>query len=398
MRLTDEGIRKAKRPTVGQRFLWDDLVAGYGVRLTPTAVAHVVQWREPDGRKSRETLARWDRVLVIEGRQLARKRLSTAVAMKGVAGSQELRVAMRAWFERKSETAKWRPRYRSKVDATIKTYIEGEESSRVRLTPTARAAVEAIGAKSVATVTRADVLLLADSIKRGAADQLMAFISAFFNDMFDRGVEVPNPARNRLRVTGGRRVRSRILSDTEYLTLWRALEGEGDPALTCFAVLAFTGCRRREATQMRWSEVNLDAATWTLPPDRRKTGQHDPEPFVINLHSAVVAALRRQPVLEGQPHVFWGRRDQRPFEFSYLQMKRLRALDVKDWRLHDLRRFMRSGLGRLAVSQTVAELCLGHLGAKGGLVGVYDRYAYLLEKKDAWLRWGDFLTTLTARP
>jgi integrase len=192
-------------------------------------------------------------------------------------------------------------------------------------------------------------------------------------------------------------VRSRILADAEFLTLWRALEVEGDPALACFMTLAFTGCRRREATQMRWAELDLERATWALPPERRKTGARDPEPFVINLHADVVEALRRQPVLEGSPYVFWGRRDERPFEFHYAIMARLRALGLKDWRLHDLRRYMRSRLGRLGVSQTVAEMCLGHLGAKGGLVGVYDRYQYLLEKKDAWLRWGDYLMALTQR-
>jgi integrase len=47
-----------------------------------------------------------------------------------------------------------------------------------------------------------------------------------------------------------------VLADAEVVKLWRTMEGEGDPALTCFAVLAFTGCRRREATRMRWSELD----------------------------------------------------------------------------------------------------------------------------------------------
>ena len=49
-------------------------------------------------------------------------------------------------------------------------------------------------------------------------------------------------------------------------------------------------------------------------------------------------------------------------------MTRLRPT-IADWVLHDLRRYMRSGLSRLGISQTVAEQCLGHLA--GGLIGVY---------------------------
>jgi len=188
-------------------------------------------------------------------------------------------------------------------------------------------------------------------------------------------------------------VRSRSLNEAEFLMLWRALEVEGDPALGAFAMLAFTGCRRREITQLRWSEVDLEAATITLPPERRKTGKRDPEPFVINLHPNAVAILQRQPRLEGSPFVFWGRRDQKPFDFHYALMQRLNALQIVDWRLHDVRRFMRSGMARLGIAQIVAELCLGHI-AKSGLVAVYDQHMYISEKREAWWRWGDYIAQL----
>ena len=395
MRLTDDAIRRRKPPAEGQEFDWDDLVSGFGVRYTPTKKTFVIQWREPGGKKPRESLRpHFPQLSTAVARDLARKRLSEVVAIADAVESQSLSLAMRAWFERKSETANWRPRYRSKVDALIRMYVEGDETSRVRLTPTVKKAIADLGSKPVGGVTRTDVMRVADGIKRGSAEQFMAIGSSFMNDMFDRGVEVVNPFRNRLRVTGGRRVRSRTFTDAEFLKLWRALEAEGDPALGAFAMLAYTGARRREVTQMRWSEVDLEAATWTLPPERRKTGKKDPEPFVIHLHSAAVDILRRQPVLEGSPFVFWGRRDQRPFDFHFALMERLRALGLPDWRLHDLRRYMRSGLGRLGVPQVVAELCLGHQTAKGGLVGVYDQHAYTDEKRAAWQKWGGYLAQL----
>jgi hypothetical protein len=135
-----------------------------------------------------------------------------------------------------------------------------------------------------------------------------------------------------------------------------------------------------------------------LPPERRKTGNSDPEPFVINLHPAALAIIQRQPVLETSPYVFWGRRDEKPFDFHWALMERIRAkVSVKDWRLHDIRRYMRSGLAKLGVSQVVAELCLGHQTVKGGLVGVYDAHRYEDEKREAWTKWGDFLLALTGQ-
>lgn len=393
MRLTDDVIARAKRPASGQALLWDDLVSGFGVRLTPQRVSFVVQWRDPDGRKPRESLRpRWPQLTAVRARELARQRLSEVVVASESAAAEPLHRSLRRWFERKTELGAWRPRYRAKVDALIRHYVEGEVSVHVKLTAGTRKAIEELGHKHVAGVTRSEIMRVVDGLKPGAGEQLMAILSAFYNDMLDRGVEVPNPARNRLRLFGGRRVRSRSLTDAEVLKLWRALEKEGDPALTCFAVLAFTGCRRREATQMQWTEVDLDAATWTLPPERRKTGRKDPHPFVIHLHPHLVTMLRKQPVLEG--HVFWGRRDRKPWEFHHALMQRLRALGIPDWRLHDVRRYVRSGMARLGVSQMVAELCLGHM-AKPGLVAVYDAHSYDAEKAAAWERWGDHLCTLT---
>jgi integrase len=394
MRLTDDLIRRAKRPTKGQALLWDDLVSGFGVRLTPNFTSFVVQWRAPNGTKPRESLRpRWPQLAAVPARDLARKRLAQVIAYAEGAESRELRAVVREWFERKTVTANWRPKYRSKVDALIRHFIEGEHSSHVKLSAGTRKAIEELGNRPVGKVTRSDVVRVADGIKRGAAEQFMAVLSSFYNDMLDRGVEISNPARNRLRLLGGRRVRHRTLTDAEILKLWRALEEEGDPALAVFTVLAFTGTRRREATQMRHGELDLEAATWTLPPERRKTGARDPHPFAIHLHPYVVEALQRQPILEGSPFVFWGRRDQRPFEFHHALMQRLRALGIEDWRLHDVRRYVRSGMARLGVSQAVAEMCLGHT-AKSGLVAVYDRHTYDDEKRAGWQKWGDYLAHL----
>src|SRR4029077_14157617 len=136
---------------------------------------------------------------------------------------RELRAVVREWFERKTVTANWRPKYRSKVDALIKHFVEGEHSSHVKLSAGTRAAIEELGHRPVGKVTRSDVVRVADGIKRGAAEQFMAVLSSFYNDMLDRGVDISNPAPNRLRLLGGRRVRHRTLTDAEVLELWRAL-------------------------------------------------------------------------------------------------------------------------------------------------------------------------------
>jgi hypothetical protein len=59
---------------------------------------------------------------------------------------------------------------------------------------------------------------------------------------------------------------------------------------------------------------------------------------------------------------------------------------LEPWVNHDLRRTVRSGLSRLRVDHDVKEAILAH--AKPGLVGVYDQYDLLDEKREALKAWG----------
>jgi integrase len=60
-----------------------------------------------------------------------------------------------------------------------------------------------------------------------------------------------------------------------------------------------------------------------------------------------------------------------------------RISGTADWTLHDLRRTSRSLMSWAGVPADHAERCLGHV--IGGVRGVYDRYAYLNEKRAAYL-------------
>ena len=58
---------------------------------------------------------------------------------------------------------------------------------------------------------------------------------------------------------------------------------------------------------------------------------------------------------------------------------------LEPWRLHDLRRSMRTGLGALGVAPHVAELAINH--ARKGIEATYDKYQYTGEIKAALTLW-----------
>lgn len=70
-------------------------------------------------------------------------------------------------------------------------------------------------------------------------------------------------------------------------------------------------------------------------------------------------------------------------------MRKLDALsEVSGWTLHDLRRTAATHMARLGTSPHVIERILNHIsGTFGGVAGVYNRFQYLDEMRDALEAW-----------
>jgi len=70
---------------------------------------------------------------------------------------------------------------------------------------------------------------------------------------------------------------------------------------------------------------------------------------------------------------------------------------MKPWSPHDLRRTARTNMARVGISDEVGEEVVNH--TKPGVVGVYNKYRYDNEKKDALIKWeGLLLEILKAKP
>ena len=70
---------------------------------------------------------------------------------------------------------------------------------------------------------------------------------------------------------------------------------------------------------------------------------------------------------------------------------------VWKWTLHDLRRTFASGLASLGTPLPVIEKLLNHVsGSFAGIVGVYQRYSYDKEMREAVELWSGHVQTLIA--
>lgn len=195
--------------------------------------------------------------------------------------------------------------------------------------------------------------------------------------------------------------RDRVLSDEELALAWSLLSMLGDPFHGLVKMLILTGQRREEVAGMRWIELHRAERLWTLPKERTKNSR----PQLVPLSEGAIAIL---------DHVAGGASwPKRGFVFTTtgktpasgfskakrrldeLMVANLAGCELEPWRLHDIRRTVATGLQRLGVRFEVTEAVLNHLsGARSGIAGVYQRYDWAKEKRDALQRWGHHVSGL----
>ena len=179
--------------------------------------------------------------------------------------------------------------------------------------------------------------------------------------------------------------RERSLSDAEAATVFLACP-ENDYG-RIVRLLMLTGCRREEIGSLQWSEIDFEAGTITLPPDRTKNGQE----HVVPLSDAALAILKSIPRRD-RIHVFGiGTGGYAGWSKGKVNIDKVAKLQAP-WTVHDLRRTVRTGLGMLGVFPHVAEAVLNHLPAK--LIRTYDRNSYAAEKKAALDAWANHLEAI----
>jgi len=240
---------------------------------------------------------------------------------------------------------------------------------------------------SIRNVARANIAAETNAIARRsgpvAANRARASLSAFFRWALGQGLCEENPvAGTSKQKENGPRERS--LSDAEIAAVWLAAP-ENDYG-RIVQLLMLTGCRRDEIGSLRWSEIDTDAKAITLTASRTKNHTEHVVPLSERALKVIEAIPRRD-----REFVFGtGRGGYSGWSKSKAELDE--ACKVKEWTLHDIRRTVRTGLGKLGVAPHVAEAVVNHLPAR--LIRAYNRNAYADEKKAALDAWASHLDAI----
>lgn len=149
-----------------------------------------------------------------------------------------------------------------------------------------------------------------------------------------------------------------------------------------------TGQRRGEISNLKWSQIDLDAKQLVIPAEKSKNGK----PHVVPLSDFALNLLAQVLRFSNCDWVFTTTRKSPISGFSKALRNILAQSETSEWRFHDLRRTASSGMARLGIAPHVVEKALNHIsGTISGIAAVYNRYGYDAERREALDKWGEFL-------
>jgi integrase len=245
-----------------------------------------------------------------------------------------------------------------------------------------------------ADVQRSLVVATIDTIAekhgRVAADRARTALSAFFTWAIDRSYCDLNPVQNiQRRSQSG--PRSRVLSEPELVAVWKACLDDDHGWI--IRLLILTGQRKSEIGDLGWCEIDLEKRQIELPPERTKNGRA----HIVPLSNEALAVLSNAERLKGRSLVF-GKGGGGFVCWSRAKRNLDNRLPTKmlGWTVHDIRRSVVTHLHELGFAHPhVVEAIVNHVsGHQAGVAGVYNKAAYLSERRRALDLWGQHIATL----
>jgi integrase len=407
--LTVAGI-KALKPQAKPYEKKDDAVAGAWVEVRPSgAVSYVLHYRF--GEKSRKlTIGKFD---VDEG-GLARVRAAAREARNllgdGIdpsASKREAKAARVAALRQAETPPEPAPVAADSVESVAAEFIERYAKPNTRdWRETQRLLEKNIvphwRGRRLSEISKADIHTVLDlMVNRGAAvgaNRVFAQLRKMCGWAVSRGLIDRSPCDGITKPSSEMK-RDRVLDDRELALVWQGCEMIGFPFGPLTQLLILTGQRRGEVAGLRYSELDLSKALWTLPAARVKNKRKHEVP----LSPQAVTLLRGVPRVVSSDFVFSTTGKTAASGFSNSKdhldatLLKLDPRPLAAWTIHDIRRSVASGMARLGVALHVIERVLNHVsGTFGGIAAVYQHHKFEDDMRDALDKWAAHIEKITS--
>lgn len=440
--LTVKQLQNLSKKDVGTRLSDGNGVYGV-VRATEDGIAVLFRWRYRFEGKHRDFgCGTWPASSLSEIREARRQ--AESILKTGADPMEERRAArMAAKAEQAEELARIAARI-VEVEArnarmTVKTLFERWERLELKRRgdkgrkddgAEARRSFEKdifpfIGDVAAEDVKRSMIAECLDRVvERGSpvlARNLLGDLRQMFGFAIKREYVENDPTSHLKRDDFGKKTeRDRVLNDDEIKQLVEMLPKAGlqDASVAAVWIMLSTCCRVGEISRARWSDVDLDAGTWRIPPDNSKNGKEHTV-FLSEFAEAHFRTLRKLATEENGNVSAWvmpashkdghvclkslakqiGDRQRGEGAPMKNRSKLTDALILPrgKWTPHDLRRTGATLMGGLGVRPDVIEKCLNHV-EQNALVRIYQRQSLEAEQREAWRLLGERLALLLEKP
>ena len=358
---TQAALAKLPTPAEGREVWYDSKTPGLCLRKTHTGAASFYLYRWHAGRPVKIRLGTYPDLSLVSARDAA------ATALGDFAKGAEPSVTRTKSGARLTLGDLWAHYLDQHAKPRKRTWHVDEQRFNRHLTQWEHRRLVAISTAEVQTLHNR----IGKRSGRYEANRLRALLHTMYSvarrHLDYRG---DNPVANVQRFK--EESRERYLHGDELPKFFQALDTlreQSPTAADAIAVALWTGARRGNVLTMRWAELALDRATWTIPGDKFKNGRA----MTVHLPGPALDILRRrQTDANGAEWVFPGRRHGKPLSDPTRPWKAILAkAGLSDLRLHDLRRTMGSWQAATGASLAVIGKSLGHLNQ--GTTAVYAR-------------------------
>lgn len=366
--LSDAKLRSLLPPDRGQVSYWDSKLPGFGVRISQGGSKTFVLKRHNEF----ITIGRFGVLSLSEARTEAKRLLAEFTLGKVRPLTITYEQAVKLFIEDKRKS-----RRKGTADA-----YEGL-LTRVNLTG------------NVAQISHDDVQRKLGRIKTaGAYNHHLVALKVFFNWSIKRRYRSDNPTLGLSKYS--RPKQKRILTDDELATVWHAtFELKNKDFGEIVRLLILLGQRRNEIGELREAYYSDNTQLLIFPAEATKNGHSHALPVGTLAAEILSKRIRKERHTD---LLFEGGTSGNPFSAWSKNKKALDKLSgVTGYTLHDIRRGLRTGMGRLGVRPDIAERVLNHISARSDVEDVYDLNLYLPEMRDAMERWQNHVSSLLER-
>jgi integrase len=363
----------------------DDDLHGFGIRVRydrndKLCKVWCVQYRTADGKQRRQNIGKFPRMNAATARTKAGAWLNKVHEGTDPAGEREAeRVANKLTFSKAVEQYLEVKRREGEICDSSHDNIKGYLTNPKFF--------GSFHAKPAAKVTQSDVSTALNAIPTAPSrSQAQRKLSAFYVWAMMEGHAPENPVAKTKTVKAGP-ARDRVLSEDEIRTVWNACKD--DDLGRIIKLLLLTGCRADEIGGLRWSEVDLDKGTITIPGERTKNRRT----HCLTLPPLALQILQEVEQVPGRVHLF-GRWTDSGFT-NWARARGTFGDGLAHWTIHDLRRTTATHMCELGIEPHVVEAVLNHVsGHKGGVAGIYNRASYAKQMKVALAVWADHVASI----